>query len=62
MVGASSTAPMVLPQVGQKARLDFAEERQSWGCASGANPVDPVSWKFNPSQGERAGMALTHAA
>ena len=35
ITGASSTAPMVEPQVGQNARLDFSEDRHNAGAPPG---------------------------
>jgi hypothetical protein len=35
-VGLSSTAPMVLPQIGQKARLDQSDERHMEGVPPGS--------------------------
>lgn len=44
-VGASSIAPIVLPQTGQKARLDHSEERQVEGCPPG--PVQRTCSRSN---------------
>lgn len=48
MLPVSSMAPNVLPQVGQKARLDVAEDRQVSGAPPG--PVQSTRSRGNSAQ------------
>ncbi|KFC75598.1 hypothetical protein FG93_00619 [Bosea sp. LC85] len=47
-MGSSSTAPMQLPQAGQKARLEWSDERKSDGAPPG--PVQVIAPLGNSTQ------------